>query len=94
MQKFLRGEKVHVAKELGRMMSHFTNDIDAIVVASYSDQYRHGRLGESENEESYTLLLLLEKPTQCSWYDESQLTKVENFSRDDGEKLLQLAKHR
>lgn len=68
-QKFHKGDFVHVAKDLGPTMSHFTSDIDAIVIGSYKDQYGGSDTG------SYTLHL--KGRGQCSWYHEQQLELIE-----------------
>lgn len=68
-QKFHKGDLVHVAKDLGEMMRHFTADIDAIVLGSYKDQYG------SDNTQSYSLHLKGEG--HCSWYYENQLELIE-----------------
>jgi len=70
MQKFHKGDLVHVAKNLGPCMSHFTLDVDAIVIGSYSDQFGGG--GTS----SYTLHL--KGPGKSSWYEEHQLSLIEH----------------
>lgn len=68
-QKFHKGDLVHVVKDLGPAMSHFTSDIDAIVIGSYKDQYG------GNDTKSYTLHL--KGRGQCSWYDEHQLELLE-----------------
>lgn len=68
-QKFHKGDLVHVAKNLGHSMAHFTADIDAIVIGSYNDQYG------CNNVKDYTLHL--KGRGQCSWYHESQLELIE-----------------
>lgn len=68
-QKFKKGDLVHVAANLGVSMRHFTNDIDAIVLGSYKDQYG------TSNTKDYTLHL--KGQGECSWYHESQLTLLE-----------------
>ncbi len=73
-QQFQKGDLVHVAKDLGQSMNHFANDIDAIVIGSYNDQYGGG------DTRSYTLHL--KGQGQCSWYDEHQLELIER-NRDD-----------
>ena len=73
-QKFHMGDLVHVAKDLGPSMSHFTNDIDAIVLGSYADQYGYG------DNNSYSLHL--KGRGHCSWYYADQLTLIEK-SRSD-----------
>ena len=67
-QKFKRGNLVHIAKNLGSMMSHFENDKDVIIVGSYADQYG------GSNTESYTVMF--EDGNTSSWYEESQLTLI------------------
>lgn len=73
-QKFHNGDLVHIAKDLGPDMSHFTSDVDAIVIGSYSDQYGGRSCG------SYTLYL--KDGGQVSWYEESQLTLIESGKED------------
>jgi hypothetical protein len=69
VQKFHKGDLVHVAKDLGRSMRHFTADIDAIVIGSYDDQYGGG------STDNYTLFL--KGHGRCSWYYEGQLELIE-----------------
>lgn len=73
-QKFHKGDLVHVAADLGRSMSHFTADIDAIVIGSYKDQYG------GDSTDSYTLHL--KGRGQCSWYYEGQLDLIERNRMD------------
>lgn len=73
-QKFHRGDLVHVAKDLGPSMSHFTSDVDAIVIGSYHDQYGGGNIRD------YTLHL--KGDGQCSWYSEHQLELLEHGRTD------------
>ena len=51
-QKYKRGNLVHIAKDLGDHMSHFTSDKDVIIVGSYADQY-----GGSDTD-SYTVMFV------------------------------------
>lgn len=81
-QKFFRGHRVKVAKDLGPHMTHFDNDCEAIVIGSYSDQFG------GNNTDSFSLLLLTERPYTCSWYEKNQLTLI-NSDRDEGEEILQ-----
>lgn len=81
-QKFKRGNLVHIAKELGSMMSHFENDKDVIIVGSYADQYG------GNNTKSYTVMF--EDGNTSSWYEESQLTLI----NEGGEHLFEEAKKR
>ena len=70
MQKYKKGDLVHVAKDLGSAMFHFTNDVDAVVIGSYKDQYG------GSNSKSYTLHIKGQGET--SWYEEHQLTLIEH----------------
>ena len=74
MQKYKKGDLVHVDKDLGTAMSHFTNDVDAVVIGSYKDQY-----GGSDTE-SFTLYIKGQGET--SWYEEHQLTLIEHNRLD------------
>jgi hypothetical protein len=76
MQKFTKGDLVHVAANLGSSMSHFDADIDAIVIGSYNDQFG----GSDERTPSYTLFL--KGRGECSWYFESQLELIEKNRAD------------
>lgn len=73
-QMFHKGDLVHVAKDLGPMMSHFENDTDAIVIGSYKDQFG------GDNVDSFTLHL--EGRGQASWYYGCQLTLLEKGRHD------------
>jgi hypothetical protein len=89
-QKFLRGQRVHITKDMPFYMSRFGCDCDAIVQGSYRDQYGSDVRGE-DNQKLYSLLLLNKrgKPVDdCSWYEEYQLTLVDG-DRDKGEALIQ-----
>jgi hypothetical protein len=73
-QKFHHGDLVHIAKDLGFMMKHFTSDVDAIVIASYADQFGGG------NTKDYTLHI--KGRGRSSWYHEHQLTLLERGRQD------------
>jgi len=73
-QKFKKGDLVHVAKDLGSCMSHFENDVDAVVIGSYKDKYG------GSNTKSYTLHL--KGQGEVSWYEEHQLTLIEHSRTD------------
>ena len=84
MQKFNKGDKVRVADDLGRSMSHFQSGVDAIVIGSYKDQFG-GR-----NTKSYTIHI--QGQGTCSWYEEHQLTLIEKAcyeELDEWEKYLE-----
>lgn len=74
-QKFHRGDLVHVAKDLGPSMSHFTADVDAIVLGSYNDLYSSEGSGRG-------YALWLKGVGKSSWYDEDQLTLLEHGRED------------
>lgn len=76
-QKFKRGDVVHIAADLGRSMSHFTNDKDVVILGSYADQFG------GSNTKSYTVLFT-DNGNKVSWYKEHQLT----FIRHRGEELI------
>ena len=69
IQKFYKGDWVQIAKDLGRSMSHFTANCEAIVIGSYRDNYG------GDDTKSYTLHL--KGRGECSWYEEHQLTLIE-----------------
>lgn len=71
MQKFNKGDWVHVAKDLGAGMSHFRADCDAIVIGSYADQFG----GDEDDKGSYTLFI--KGQGRVSWYKEWQLVLIE-----------------
>lgn len=71
MQKFKNGDYVRVVKDLGRCMSHFTADCDAIVIHSYKDKYG----GNDRQANEYCIHIKGQGET--SWYSEEQLTLIE-----------------
>ncbi len=79
-QKFKRGNLVHIAKDLGSRMSHFYNDVDAIIVGSYADLYG------GSNTESY-MVMFVETGGRGCWYEEHQLTLI----NEGGKHLFQEA---
>jgi hypothetical protein len=81
MQKFKRGNLVHIAKNLDSTMSHFENDKDVIIVGSYAEQYG------GSNTKSYTVMFPDTGGISC-WYKEHQLTLVD----EGGEHLFEQAK--
>lgn len=68
-QKFQRGDRVHIAKDLGKHMSHFQNDVDAIILYSY-----HNMFG-GEDRDNWCVYLL-PNGGSCAWYKTEQLTKI------------------
>lgn len=74
-QKFHRGDRVLVARDLGTSMKHFSGaGCEALVEGSYEDLC-HGR---TSGEKSYGLYIFDggKRPHSSSWYYESQLSLV------------------
>jgi len=69
MQKFNKGDHVMVAKDLGKSMSHFTNDCEAIVMYTYAEKYW------GDDHKSYCLHI--KGRGKSSWYYEHQLELIE-----------------
>ncbi len=72
-QKFPRGSKVAVCKEMPRYMSHFESGFNAIVEYTYSQKYGGNDIY------SYSLIQLDENDNPINsicWYEESQLTLI------------------
>lgn len=72
--RFYSGDYVRVAKDLGRSMSHFQSDCDAVVIGSYGDRFG----GEDHN--SYTIHI--RGRGQVSWYYGEQLELLERARHD------------
>ena len=77
MQKFKRGDVVHITANLGQSMSHFVNDKDVVIEYSYAEKYGGG------NIKSYSVMFL-DTGNTCAWYEEHQLT----FLYHGGEELI------
>jgi len=75
VQKFQRGDVVHIAADLGPSMWHFQSDQDAVVMGSYADRFG------GDNHDSYTLLFL-DTGDEVSWYYDSQLTLLRHESEE------------
>lgn len=69
IQKYQRGDHVHVVKDLGACMVHFESDCEAIVIASYKEQFDCGDTSQ------YTIHL--KGRGDCAWYGEHQLELIE-----------------
>lgn len=69
-QKFRHGDLVRVADDLGSSMAHFTKSCNAIVMASYYEQFG----GSSTKDFDYTIFI--EGGGETSWYHEHQLTFI------------------
>lgn len=73
-QKFQKGDLVEVDEDLGSTMRHFDSGCNAIVIGSYADQYG------GSNTSSYTLYI--KDKGRVSWYNEYQLTLIEEDCLD------------
>jgi hypothetical protein len=69
-QKYPPGTRVHIAKDLGPMMSHFTKDKDATVEYTYAHAYPWGK-GQTDQ---YSLNI--DGEGSSAWYYEWQLTPI------------------
>lgn len=76
MQKFVKGDLVRVAKNMGSGMSHFDSDCDAIVMHSYKDKYGGGK------SRMKIYCLYIKGRGEVSWYYENQLTLIEHNRLD------------
>ncbi len=77
-QKFKRGQRVHVCKDMPLWMSHFGGDFDAIVQYTYAQKY-HG-----DDIDSYSVIILdaTGKPiNSVAWYNEYQLTLLDEDTK-------------
>lgn len=75
MQKFLPGEFVNIKKVLNASMSHFEAGIPAMI------EYTHAHAFHGDDIDSYSLLIrsnVEKKWKSVAWYDEGQLTKIED----------------
>lgn len=69
-QKFPVGSRVHIAPNLGRVMSQFESDCDATVMHTHTHAYG------GSNVKSYCLDV--DGCGQIAWYTEDQLTLLDN----------------
>ena len=72
MQKFKKYDHVQIAKQLPRVMSSFTGDIDAVVMGSYADLCGGSKDGLHEYE------LYIRGEEEVAWYPEATLTLIDN----------------
>lgn len=68
-QQYHRGDLVYIAKDLGKYRSHFTSDVQAIVLGSYSDFY-----GGVSGEE---YVVFIKGRGSHAWYYASDFTLLE-----------------
>jgi hypothetical protein len=74
IQRFNRGDLVHIGADLGPSMDHFCRDVDAVVLYSYASKY-----GGSDHN-SYGVHL--KGGGECSWYYGQQFTLIERGRLD------------
>lgn len=86
IQKFNIGDMVHIAEDLGPSMKHFTNNTDAMVVASYKQLYG------GNDVKSYSLFIP-SKLNVISWYFESNLTLIKPAGYREQQAALMLLTH-
>lgn len=67
-REFVRGDVVHIVADLGRMMSHFRSDADAVVLYSYSSEYG----GDSEHAKNSYGVMFCDIGSECAWYEGQQ----------------------
>ena len=73
-QKFPIGSRVHICKDLGQFMSHFTSDCDATVEYTYEQAY--GNMSDDPERHSKTYSLIIDGHGSSAWYEEWQLTAI------------------
>lgn len=86
-QKFFRGQRVKIADEMPKSMTHFEKSVEAIIQYSYSDVY-----GKNDNN-NYSLLLIIPKLRTSAWYPAELLTLI-NTDRYEGECIIQKYKEK
>ena len=69
-QKFAPGQRVHITDDLPRYMSHFRSGVNATVKYTYAHAYG------GDDVKSYCLDL--DGHGECSWYEEDQLTPIDD----------------
>jgi hypothetical protein len=69
-QKYRKYDHVRVAADLGPYMSHFQSGCEAIVIASYKDQFG----GTPSDRHQYTIHI--KGSGEVSWYNEAQLELI------------------
>lgn len=70
-QKFPKGTRVHIKKDLGPSKSHFRSDCYATVVCTYFQAY-----GGYDDIDKRTYCLDIDGTGEVSWYDESEITAI------------------
>ncbi len=80
-QQFHRGDVVHIAADLGPTMSHFTSDVDAIVMYSYAERYGGSDVG------SYSVMFC-DDGSECAWYHPHQFTLLRHGGQEEIDRVL------
>lgn len=70
-QKFPKGQRVHIASDLGQFMTHFPNDKDATVRYTYFQAY-----GGDQEKQTKKYTLDVDGVGSVGWYYEHQLTAI------------------
>jgi len=77
-QKFKRGSRVHVCKDMPSYMNHFESNFDAIVEYTYAQKYG------GKDIDSYALIVLNDAGTpvnSVAWYEENQLSLLNDDTK-------------
>ena len=83
VEKFKRGDVVHVPAEMPENMRHFPCDADGVVIGS-GQQYNAERNG------SYQYTILFEEYGETSWYQEGLLTFIRHGGQDEIDRIKAL----
>jgi hypothetical protein len=75
-QKFPRGARVRIAKDLGRSMSHFPSGKDATVQYTYAHAYGLSSVPSESKRRLGQYSLNVDGVGSVAWYDEDQLTLI------------------
>lgn len=68
-------------------MSHFTNDVDAIILGSYDDQYGGG------NKDDWSVMFC-DSGFSCSWYHTKQLTFIRHAGEEEIHRIREAKEER
>lgn len=88
-QKFKRGSKVHICKNMPKSMFHFENNFDAIVEYTYAQKYG------GNNIDSYSVIVLNDSGqpiNSIAWYHENQLSLLDD-DIEVGKKIIEKYKN-
>ncbi len=82
-QKFAVGQKVYVAKDLGKTMSHFRSDQEATIAYSYGQMYG----GDTDD-----YMVTFKDGSNGGWYNERNLTAIKYSTLDKIRKIFKSLK--